>query len=44
MEFVTIYENEEQKVMMPKPIADELTFGANNQKQLSQMEFEMIRT
>lgn len=42
MEFVTIYENEEQKVMMPKPIADELTFRANNQKQLSQMEFEMM--
>lgn len=42
MEFVTIYENEEQKVMMPKSIADELTFRANNQKQLSQMEFEMM--
>ncbi len=42
MEFVTIYENEEQKVMMLKPIADELTFRANNQKQLSQMEFEMM--
>lgn len=42
MEFVTIYENEEQKVMMPKPIADELAFRANNQKQLSQMEFEMM--
>lgn len=42
MEFVTIYENEEQKVMMPKPIVDELTFRANNQKQLSQMEFEMM--
>ena len=42
MEFVTIYEDKEQKVMMPKRIADELTFKANNQKQLSQMEFEMM--
>ena len=42
MEFVTIYENEEQKVMIPKLIADELTFRANNQKQLSQIEFEMM--
>ncbi len=42
MEFVTIYENEEQKVMMPKPIADELMFRVNNQKQLSQIEFEMM--
>ena len=42
MEFVTIYENEEQKIMMPKLIADELMFRANNQKQLSQIEFEMM--
>lgn len=42
MEFVTIYENEEQKIMIPKPIADELMFRANNQKQLSQIEFEMM--
>ena len=28
--------------MMLKPIADELMFRANNQKQLSQMEFEMM--
>ena len=42
MDFVTIYENEEQKIMMLKPIADELMFRANNQKQLSQIEFEMM--
>lgn len=42
MEFVTIYENEEQKIMIPKLIADELMFRANNQKQLSQIEFEMM--
>ena len=42
MEFVIVYEDKEQKVMMPKLIADELVFRANNQKQLSQIEFEMM--
>lgn len=42
MDFVTIYEDNKQKVMMPKCIADELNYIANNQKQLSQIEFDMI--
>ena len=42
MDFVTIYEDNEQKVYMPKKIADEINFIANNQKQLSKMEFEQF--
>lgn len=42
MDFVAIYEDNEQKVYMPKKIADELNFIANSQKQLSKMEFEQF--
>lgn len=42
MDFVAIYEDNEQKIYMPKKIADKLNFIANNQKQLSKMEFEQF--
>lgn len=42
MEFVTIYENEEQKVVIPKRIADELQFIGTHQRQLSKIEQEQF--